>query len=87
MHVRALCEILHQSQPAVSHHLALLRMAGLIDRRRVGHPPRFSDVDFGQHSFAPGRDEQFGLRRPGGDSGRNSSVVVSEITSLPPRAL
>jgi ArsR family transcriptional regulator len=36
LHVRALCELLGQSQPAVSHHLALLRMAGLIDRRREG---------------------------------------------------
>lgn len=36
LHVRALCELLSQSQPAVSHHLALLRMAGLIDRRREG---------------------------------------------------
>jgi ArsR family transcriptional regulator, arsenate/arsenite/antimonite-responsive transcriptional repressor len=36
MHVRALCEILGQSQPAVSHHLALLRMAELIEPRRQG---------------------------------------------------
>jgi ArsR family transcriptional regulator len=36
LHVRALCDILGQSQPAVSHHLALLRVAGLIDRRREG---------------------------------------------------
>lgn len=31
LHVRALCELLGESQPAVSHHLALLRVAGLID--------------------------------------------------------
>lgn len=36
LHVRALCELLGESQPAVSHHLALLRSAGLIDRRRQG---------------------------------------------------
>jgi ArsR family transcriptional regulator len=36
MHVRALCEILGQSQPAVSHHLALLRVAELIEPRREG---------------------------------------------------
>jgi ArsR family transcriptional regulator, arsenate/arsenite/antimonite-responsive transcriptional repressor len=36
LHVRALCELLHESQPAVSHHLALLRVAGLIERRREG---------------------------------------------------
>jgi DNA-binding transcriptional ArsR family regulator len=35
-HVRALCELLGQSQPAVSHHLALLRTAGLIECRRDG---------------------------------------------------
>src|SRR5205814_6818310 len=29
MHVSALCQMLGQSQPAVSHHLTLLRMAGL----------------------------------------------------------
>jgi ArsR family transcriptional regulator len=36
LHVRALCDLLRQSQPAVSHHLALLRVAGLIDSRRQG---------------------------------------------------
>jgi ArsR family transcriptional regulator, arsenate/arsenite/antimonite-responsive transcriptional repressor len=36
LHVTALCEKLNQSQPAVSHHLALLRVAGLIEARRDG---------------------------------------------------
>ena len=36
LNVRTLCEMLKQSQPAVSHHLALLRVAGLIDCRRDG---------------------------------------------------
>lgn len=36
LHVRALCELLGQSQPAVSHHLGLLRTAGLIESRREG---------------------------------------------------
>jgi len=36
LHVTALCEKLGQSQPAVSHHLALLRVAGLIEARRDG---------------------------------------------------
>ena len=35
-HVRALCDLLGQSQPAVSHHLALMRAAGLIEARRDG---------------------------------------------------
>jgi len=51
LHVRALCEILGQSQPAVSHHLALLRVAELIEPRREGKhnfyrilPARFGQV-------------------------------------------
>ena len=36
LNVRALCLLLAQSQPAVSHHLALLRVAGLIECRRDG---------------------------------------------------
>jgi len=36
MHVSALCDLLDQSQPAVSHHLTLLRMAGLVGYRRDG---------------------------------------------------
>ena len=36
INVRTLCELLGQSQPAVSHHLALLRVAGLIEARRDG---------------------------------------------------
>lgn len=35
-HVSALCRVLAQSQPAVSHHLALLRGSGLVGRRRDG---------------------------------------------------
>ena len=34
--VSELCAMLDQSQPAVSHHLTLLRMAGLVGSRRVG---------------------------------------------------
>ncbi len=36
LHVRAICELVGQSQPAVSHHLALLRVAGVIQSRRDG---------------------------------------------------
>jgi DNA-binding transcriptional ArsR family regulator len=35
-HVGGLCETLNQSQPAVSHHLALLRHGSLITPRRAG---------------------------------------------------
>jgi ArsR family transcriptional regulator, arsenate/arsenite/antimonite-responsive transcriptional repressor len=51
LHVRALCTLLGQSQPAVSHHLALLRVAGLIEPRRSGKhnfyrllPHRFQEL-------------------------------------------
>ncbi len=43
-HVRAMCELLKQSQPAVSHHLALLRMVGLIECRRDGKHNFYSIV-------------------------------------------
>jgi ArsR family transcriptional regulator len=50
-HVRAMCDMLGQSQPAVSHHLALLRMAGVIECRRDGKhnyyhllPKRFCEI-------------------------------------------
>src|SRR4029077_1729308 len=36
LHVTPLCDNLGQSQPSVSHHLALLRVAGLIEARRDG---------------------------------------------------
>lgn len=36
LNVKCLCDMLGQSQPAVSHHLALLRVAGLIECRRDG---------------------------------------------------
>ena len=48
LHVTALCERLSQSQPAVSHHLALLRVAGLIEARRDG-----------KHNFYSVRQEHF----------------------------
>ncbi len=36
LHVSALCELLGQSQPAVSHHLTLLRLRNLVGFRRDG---------------------------------------------------
>jgi DNA-binding transcriptional ArsR family regulator len=35
-HVGALCEQMGMSQPAVSHHIALLRHSGMIEARRDG---------------------------------------------------
>ncbi len=36
VHVSALCDMLNQSQPAVSHHLTLMRLTGLVSYRREG---------------------------------------------------
>jgi ArsR family transcriptional regulator len=36
MNVSTLCGLLHTKQPAVSHHLKLLNMAGLVEFRRDG---------------------------------------------------
>jgi ArsR family transcriptional regulator len=51
LNVRTLCKLLGQSQPAVSHHLALLRAAGLLEMRRDGKhnfyrlmPKRFEEL-------------------------------------------
>lgn len=49
LHVTDLCNRLGQSQPAVSHHLALLRVSGLIESRREG-----------KHNYYSVRTEQFG---------------------------
>jgi DNA-binding transcriptional ArsR family regulator len=47
-HVGALCNQLSQSQPAVSHHLALLRHGGIIAPRRQGKNNFYSLTDIGQ---------------------------------------
>jgi DNA-binding transcriptional ArsR family regulator len=49
LHVTDLCTRLGQSQPAVSHHLALLRVSGLIESRREG-----------KHNFYSVRTDHFG---------------------------
>jgi len=46
-HVGALCNQLSQSQPAVSHHLALLRHGGIIAPRRQGKNNFYSLTDVG----------------------------------------
>lgn len=47
-HVGALCDSLSQSQPAVSHHLALLRHGGIIAPRRAGKNNFYSLTDTGR---------------------------------------
>ncbi len=46
-HVGALCSQLSQSQPAVSHHLALLRHGGIIAPRRQGKNNFYSLTEIG----------------------------------------
>jgi DNA-binding transcriptional ArsR family regulator len=65
LNVRALCDLLQLSQPAVSHHLALLRADGLIDCRRDGKhnyyrvlPERLSELMGTVFSRLPGREPQ-----------------------------
>src|SRR5262245_21522511 len=70
-HVSSLCAMLGQSQPAVSHHLTLLRMAGLVGFRREGKFKfyRLDAVNLGEL-----------LDRAFTDMGRGSSLNLGEFT-------
>ncbi len=46
-HVGGLCDQFNLSQTAVSHHLALLRLGGIVDRRRQGKNNFYSLTDTG----------------------------------------
>jgi len=46
-HVGGMCDQFDMSQPAVSHHLALLRHGGIVDRRRQGKNNFYSLTDTG----------------------------------------
>lgn len=72
LNVRTLCELLHQSQPAVSHHLALMRVAGLIECRRDG-----------KHNFyhlVPKRAQQYLDLLFGADGNQTRRVRVENAT-------
>ena len=47
-HVGGLSETLHQTQPAVSHHLALLRHGSLITPRRAGKNNFYALTEHGE---------------------------------------
>jgi DNA-binding transcriptional ArsR family regulator len=47
-HVGALCAEVNQSQPAVSHHLALLRHGGIIAPRRQGKNNFYGLTELGE---------------------------------------
>lgn len=63
--VQTLCGLLEQSQPSVSHHLALLRVAGLIEMRREGKhnfyrtmPRKFEQLMTMMFSALPGNSSR-----------------------------
>ncbi len=47
LNVGGLCDHFNMSQPAVSHHLALLRHGGIVNRRRQGLNNFYSLTDTG----------------------------------------
>ena len=51
-----------QSQPAVSHHLALLRHGGLIAPRRTGKNTFYEISPEGESYLISGSDEMFSIR-------------------------
>ena len=69
-HVSALCQFVGQSQPAVSHHLTLLRMAGLVASRREG---KFNFYFLDGDGFANLLDEVFAAA---GRNGRRISTTL-----------
>ena len=46
-HVGGMCDQFNMSQPVVSHHLALLRLGGIVDRRCQGKNNFYSLTDTG----------------------------------------
>jgi DNA-binding transcriptional ArsR family regulator len=46
-HVGGLCDQFNMTQPAVSHHLALLRHGGIVERRRQGKNNFYSLTEIG----------------------------------------
>ena len=71
MHVSALCQMLGQSQPAVSHHLTLLRMAGLVGFRREG---KFNFYRLDAANLSDLLDRLFS------DAGRGSALNIGEFS-------
>lgn len=74
LNVRTLCKLLRQSQPAVSHHLALLRVAGIIECRRDGKHNFYHLVPKRCQAYL---DTIFG---PGGDQPRKIRVEDAVVT-------
>jgi ArsR family transcriptional regulator len=77
LHVRALCELLGESQPAVSHHLALLRVAGLIERRREG---KHNFYGLKTRQFSTLLDMLFAAMPEGNRKIRFDDYLLSQVT-------
>lgn len=87
LNVRTLCDMLELSQPAVSHHLALLRVDGLIECRRDGKhnyyhilPQRFSDLMGKIVAAVPAKESQRRL----GDISLLFSPASDAAANVPP---
>lgn len=63
--VSDLCAAVGQAQPAVSHHLALLRVSGVVESRRSGKRNLYSLLGPGRLLVAAARDMMAGGPRPG----------------------
>lgn len=75
LHVTDMCDRLGQSQPAVSHHLALLKVSGLIECRRQGKHNFYSLTDVGRRLVA-GAVAVEGEPEPARKPGRRKAVGV-----------
>jgi len=56
MNVGAICGVLGQNQPAISHHLALLRVGGLVEARREGKNNFYIPTELGEYLSSMIRD-------------------------------
>ncbi len=53
--VGELCEMLSHGQPAISHHLTLLRVAGIVERSRKGKTNVYELSDLGRFAVIAAR--------------------------------
>ena len=92
-YVGAICEVMNQSQPATSHHLALLRHGGIIAARRQGKNNFYSLTDSGERHVGalrevlehsqPATSHHLALLRHGGiiaprRQGKNNFYALTE---------
>jgi len=76
LHVAEMCKRIGQSQPAVSHHLALMREAGLLEVRKDG---RFNFYRLSQKPVQKVLDLIFTRFQPDGDAVRIDNFKISRL--------